>query len=304
VKTGHIQNAAVTLAKLAPLSVDATKIVDLGVGTTKIADGAVTLQKLAAGLQPIVSIQGVSNPGGDVGFLAAGAITITPDDANNRLTIGEGHSAILGNPHNTTAAQVNALALTGGTLSGNLQVNGNLGINVAPQTRLHITGTSPVLRIVDGTQAAGRTLVSDANGNATWRDNSRYFLSSNLNVGSVNVTTTFVRIADFVTFSKSSAESTVEVAMHTRAQSGTFGAGNNGVRFQIRIDDIVTSFSNEAAITATNVIEYIGMFAVFQGFAVGSHTVSVWARATATTSTGVSLDPGGFGGRMIVKETF
>jgi hypothetical protein len=48
--------------------------------------------------------------------------------------------------------------------------NGNIGINeLAPSTLLHITGTSPVLRLQDGTEGLGRVLTSDANGNATWQ---------------------------------------------------------------------------------------------------------------------------------------
>jgi len=48
--------------------------------------------------------------------------------------------------------------------------NGNIGINeLAPSTLLHITGTSPVFRLQDGTEGLGRVLTSDANGNATWQ---------------------------------------------------------------------------------------------------------------------------------------
>ena len=40
-----------------------------------------------------------------------------------------------GNPHGTTAAQVGALAITGGTLTGNLQVNGNIGVTGTVDSR-------------------------------------------------------------------------------------------------------------------------------------------------------------------------
>ena len=51
--------------------------------------------------------------------------------------------------------------------------NGNLGLGtIFPTTKLHIdNGTSNgAIRIVDGTQAAGKVLTSDANGVATWKN--------------------------------------------------------------------------------------------------------------------------------------
>lgn len=71
----------------------------------------------------LASVDGVSNPGGNVDLVATNAVSITPDDANNRITIGENHSARTDNPHQTTAAQVGALPLTGGTISGALNVS-------------------------------------------------------------------------------------------------------------------------------------------------------------------------------------
>ena len=48
--------------------------------------------------------------------------------------------------------------------------SGNVGIGTdAPDTKLHVVGTSgTTLKIVDGNQAAGRVLTSDANGVASW----------------------------------------------------------------------------------------------------------------------------------------
>ena len=51
-----------------------------------------------------------------------------------------------------------------------LQNNGNVGIGTtAPTTKFHVNGTAGSFRLVDGTQAAGRILTSDANGVATWQ---------------------------------------------------------------------------------------------------------------------------------------
>lgn len=98
------------------------------ISTTEIANGSVTLDKLADTVKPLVSIDGVSNPGGNVDLVQNNAITITSDNLNKRITIGESHSGNMSNPHSTTAAQVGALSIAGGTLSGGLQVNSNIGV--------------------------------------------------------------------------------------------------------------------------------------------------------------------------------
>ena len=56
----------------------------------------------------IVSIDSVSNPGGDVGLTPTDAIVISPDQANNRVVVGETHSQKLDNPHQVTSTQVGA----------------------------------------------------------------------------------------------------------------------------------------------------------------------------------------------------
>jgi len=49
----------------------------------------------------LASIDGVSNPGGDVDLIEANSIKITPDKNAKKITIGETHSGTAGNPHNT-----------------------------------------------------------------------------------------------------------------------------------------------------------------------------------------------------------
>lgn len=49
------------------------------------------------------------------------------------------------------------------------QGDGDVGINQNnPTSKLHITGTAPILRLEDGNQATNKILISDNNGNATW----------------------------------------------------------------------------------------------------------------------------------------
>lgn len=102
----------------------------------------------AAQVGALVSIDGVNNPGGNVDLVSSNAITLTPDNTNKRITIGETHSARTDNPHNTTAAQVGALPISGGTLTGNgsltantltvvngLTINNNIGANESLECR-------------------------------------------------------------------------------------------------------------------------------------------------------------------------
>jgi hypothetical protein len=82
----------------------------------------------AAQVGALVSLEGVGNPGGNIDLAPAGALTVTPDAVNHRITLGETHSSRTNNPHGTTAAQVGALPLSGGTLNGPLTVTGDIRI--------------------------------------------------------------------------------------------------------------------------------------------------------------------------------
>ena len=85
--------------------------------SSAIAPNSITLDKLAPSLRP-TSIDGVSNPGGDINLIATNAITINPNDPSNQITIGESHSVRTDNPHGITAGQVGAIPATGGTITG------------------------------------------------------------------------------------------------------------------------------------------------------------------------------------------
>jgi hypothetical protein len=234
-----------------------------------------------------------------------GRITGAGNTTGQRLTlVGQGANVGANGLTNATAIGYGAIVTTSNAVV--LGSSANVGIGTSsPSTKLHVnSASSPAVRIVDGTQGLGKVLVSDASGNASWRDNSRYFSSGNLNTANLSATTTYQEIDVYLTFTKSTAESTIEVTLNTRAYSGTFAGGASGVIFEVRIDGAVGTYDNKAAITTTGTNEFIGIFAVFQGLAAGSHTVSVWARTNAGTSTGILLDSGGWGGRLVAKETY
>ena len=82
----------------------------------------------------------------------------------------------------------NASGTPGQTNHLTIKNNGNIGIgNTDPQAKLDIQGT---VKIVDGTQGAGKVLTSDANGNASWQTISSGTTSQNWQVFSSNGTFT------------------------------------------------------------------------------------------------------------------
>jgi hypothetical protein len=277
---------------------------------SKIGAGAVAETHLVPSLvnkinAAVASIEGVANPGGNVDIVGQGAIKIDTDVANARVTISETHSTRTDNPHSTTAAQLQVVSVNGGTITGGLQVTGNLGVGVAPSSRLHIGGAAPTMRLSDGTQAAGRVLASDANGSGTWKDRtSAYFASSSdLGLGPFTAQITPSKIADLVTFTKASADSTIEVTLNARGNTAGLAA-STGILFQVRVDNNPPAFGNEAVMSDLFTSQFISLFAVFQGLAAGSHTVSLFCRTLSGLSTNIFLESGDLGGRVVVKETF
>jgi hypothetical protein len=105
------------------------------------------------------------------------------------------------------------------------------------------------------------------------------------------------------TFTKNSSSTTIEVYVNSRFIVGTIGVGARGVRFQVRVDDNTPTFENEGSIQQSNTSEFLSILAVFQNLPAGSHTVSIWAQAPSGSATSVGVDPGGWGGKIIVKET-
>ncbi|WP_298222041.1 tail fiber domain-containing protein [Flavobacterium sp.] len=98
--------------------------------------------------------------------------------------VGSSANAASNSLTNASAVGANAFvsasnSLVLGSVSG---VNGatssvNVGIGTTtPLDRLHVAGN---IRMVDGNQAAGKVLTSDANGTATWQNNSTWSLTGN-----------------------------------------------------------------------------------------------------------------------------
>lgn len=137
---------------------------------------------------------------------------------------------------------------------------------------------------------------------------SQYTQFGNLNQGSVNVTSAWTKLNTTTgthTFTKNSSSTKIEVHVNSRFGIGTLSGGASGVQFRVRIDNTRTpNFDNMGSILRSNTQEFLSIFAVFQGLSAGNHTVSIWAQAApAGSCTSVLVDPGGWGGKIIVKET-
>jgi len=110
----------------------------------------------------IRSIEGVESPGGNVDLVPANAITIAADDVNNRITIGESHSARTDNPHNTTATQVGALVSVDGVSNpgGNVDLVAGTNITIVPDTAaktitIATVGAATTVKSVASTPSVG-----------------------------------------------------------------------------------------------------------------------------------------------------
>ncbi len=78
----------------------------------------------AAQVGALTSVKGVSSPGGNIDLNQGNSITITSDNVNKKITLGETHSASTNNPHGTTAAQIDTV---GGTNKIVDQINAGSG---------------------------------------------------------------------------------------------------------------------------------------------------------------------------------
>ncbi|WP_374460397.1 hypothetical protein [Chryseobacterium taeanense] len=148
------ERAALTGDVTASANSNATTIAANAVTSAKIADGAVTASKLNQ----------MSATSGQVLGWNGTAWTPTASDTTNDAWVNDTTNGLvkLGTKADGTARAAGADFV--------VKDNGQIGIGTStPTTKLEInSSTSGVIKIVDGTQAIGRVLTSDANGLATW----------------------------------------------------------------------------------------------------------------------------------------
>ncbi|MBN8565979.1 MAG: hypothetical protein J0M25_04480 [Flavobacteriales bacterium] len=135
-------------------------------------------------------------------------------------------------------------------------LGGNVGINVvAPTNSLHVNGT---VRIVDGTQANGRVLTSNATGVASWQPISINNVVGNLVGTGINIpssTTNFLQTGSSITLPP--GRWAVNVTMLMRRTGGTGVATPNDSSYWLR-----TSFSTSALINPAITADIVGSYYV------------------------------------------
>jgi len=132
-----------------------------------------------------------------------------------------------------------------------------------------------------------------------------YTSFENLAFGIVTVTSSWTKLnMRKISFVKQHDGSNIEIFLGSRAKSGFFDKGVNWIRYQLRVNGVEADHSNIHMIFQTNTIEYANLMAVYESLPAGTHTVEVWARTNGFSSSEVQMDPGGYAGSIIVKETF
>jgi hypothetical protein len=120
-----------TLSPATPLEVAGT--VHSTSGGFKFPDGTTQITA-ASGSGGLSSVDSVSNPGGDVDLIAQNAVSITPNDVANTITIGETHSALTNNPHTVTTTQTGALVSVDAVSNpgGNVDLVAGTNVSITP----------------------------------------------------------------------------------------------------------------------------------------------------------------------------
>lgn len=139
VKTGHIQDRAVTDDKIANNAVTTAKIANNAVTAAKIGNGEVRTAELASGAVTSVKIADGTIPEAKLTSATSGKLVTNGDShdheggdgaqiAHSSLNLNDG-----ANPHGTTAADIGAVPITGANINTDTIKTDNLGVRVAAE---------------------------------------------------------------------------------------------------------------------------------------------------------------------------
>ncbi len=121
-----------------------------------------------------------------------------------------------------------------------------------------------------------------------------------------SVTTTYQKIANMGTFTKYNSDTYVELNFQSNFRVSAFASGCTGVIYELRIDDVATTFGKAALVLKSAATDLPGCITgVFSGLGPGTHTVSLWAKTFYSTATDAYYDPGcwnDYANSVIVKE--
>ena len=147
------------------------------IGTTALQSITTTRRNTAVGLLALGVLTG-GDRNTALGFnamheLTSGGSNVAVGNKSGKSITSSNNCVFLGDSAGgTSTGLTNAIAIGYNSMvdTSNAMILGNSNVNVGvgvtkPTAKLHVAGN---FRLVDGTQAAGYTLTSDANGNATW----------------------------------------------------------------------------------------------------------------------------------------
>lgn len=152
-----------------------------------------------------------------------------------------------------------------------------------------------------------RDHATQANAAPTMRPNVRAQVLD-VTCDSGNVGSTFAKVLDIDTFDVQSADSLLEITFEGRIDVDSMTG--NGVRFELRVDDMPSSYGRARAVVRSDESSNAGgvhasFTGIFDSLAPGEHTLSIWAEATnGGTATGVRVDPGCFSTDHVIVQEF
>ena len=118
--------------------------------------------------------------------------------------------------------------------------------------------------------------------------------------------TVAVKIADIGTFTVENDVSMVEVTHQGRLLVDSFSA-TNSVYYELRVDNVTgNNTSGLAQYRYQDAGQYmpITFSGYWNGLPVGTHTVSMWVRASAGTATNAFLDPGSWATNLVIVKEY
>ena len=109
--------------------------------------------------------------------------------------------------------------------------------------------------------------------------------------GEADVTTTYKKIADLGTFTKESAETTIELQLQTHVLVAS--SQSTGVVYELRVnDEASTNGFATVVLKEVGVSQPVSLTGLFTGLTSGSHTVSLWVKSVNNTATNAYYDSG------------
>ncbi|HXB11417.1 MAG TPA: hypothetical protein VNZ45_05485 [Bacteroidia bacterium] len=174
-----------------------------------------------------------------------------------------------------------------------------------PAVVINSPNTGLALQIADGSQALGKVFVSDATGKGKWVSSPAPVIYSSLDINSITATTAPAPLVTGVyNFTKIYDKSTVTVRVNSRMYGGTFAGGATNIKYEIYLAGSPSPISQIHRTFTSATTEYVVLDASFTGLAAGTYQIQIYATVDAGNSSGVTADPGGYGGSIVAHEEF